>query len=102
MSLLDPEGLLIDPGELERRVVCVPSTRQKTLECMLQAKVPKNLAVVVDDRPLVWQVSGLGAADVVANRVSVSALPPWQRVSSSPAHLGLGASATPFRRRRES
>ena len=49
--LLDPAGELIPPREMASRVVAVPPRLKKRLESVLHQQAPRDLAIVVDDRP---------------------------------------------------
>lgn len=49
--LLDPLGELIPPREVRQRVVAVPPHSRKKLGAVLHAMAPRELAIIVDDRP---------------------------------------------------
>jgi len=65
--LLDPQGLLIPLDRVQRRVVCIPGSRQKRLQKVFgtreaaaavpYAPSPMPTAVVLDDRLEVWDPS---------------------------------------------
>jgi len=58
--LLDPEGRLIAPAARGARLVATPPDRLKTLRGALGGSPCAALALVVDDRPSIWEVQAQG------------------------------------------
>ena len=58
--LLDPDGALIAPAARNARLVATPPDRLKTLRGALGGSPCAPLALVVDDRPSIWEASAQG------------------------------------------
>ena len=58
--LLDPDGALIAPAARSARLVATPPDRLKTLRGALGGSPCAPLALVVDDRPSIWEASAQG------------------------------------------